>query len=164
MKKILVLGATGAMGHYLVKKLVDKGYEVDGVCLEDMVSDKPNLRYIKTADAKDHAFVDAIVKNKYDAIVDFMIYNSISFRKTFKKYCENTDQYIYTSSCRVYANEENPIRENSPRLVDVTDDKDLLFSDDYCMHKARGEDGLRALDDNPSVYNIFGQKMPIAYS
>ena len=53
-------------------------------------------------------------------------------------------QYIYTSSCRVFANEENPVRENSPRLLDVTTDRQLLFSDDYCMHIARGEDALRA--------------------
>ena len=143
-QKVLILGATGAMGRYLTKKAVDAGYEVDGVALENVVSDKPNLRYIQCKDARDPAFVDEIVKNKYDAIVDFMIYNSISFRQTFKKYAENCGQYIYTSSCRVYANEENPIRESSPRLLDVTDDKRLLFSDDYCMHKARGEDALRA--------------------
>lgn len=81
-----------------------------------------------------------------------MIYNSISFRNTYKKYLENSGQYIYTSSCRVYANEENPIRESSPRLLDVTNDRELLFSDDYCMHKARGEEALRlpAIRTGPS--------------
>jgi len=143
-KKILILGATGAMGHYLTQKCVDAGYEVDAVCLEDAVSYAPNLRYIKTADARDPEFVDKIVKNGYDAVVDFMIYNSISFRETFYKYCESCGQYIYTSSCRVYANEADPIVESSPRLLDVTCDRELLFSDDYCMHKARGEDALRA--------------------
>ncbi len=143
-KKVLILGATGAMGRYLTPKCVAAGYEVDAVCLEDMVSDAPNLRYIKAEDARAPEFVDAIVKNGYDAVVDFMIYNSISFRETFFKYCENTSQYIYTSSCRVYANEVTPIVESSPRLLDVTKDRDLLFSDDYCMHKARGEDALRA--------------------
>lgn len=143
-KKVLILGATGAMGSYLTKKTVEAGYEVDGVTLEDKKSDKPNLRYIQAKDARDPAFVDEIVKNQYDAIVDFMIYNSISFRETFYKYLENCGQYIYTSSCRVYANEANPIVESSPRLLDVTTDRRLLFSDDYCMHKARGEDALRA--------------------
>lgn len=143
-KKVLILGATGAMGSYLTQKMVNAGYEVDGVCLEEKVSDKPNLRYIQAKDAKDPAFVDEIVKNHYDGVVDFMIYNSISFRNTFPKYLNNVGQYIYTSSCRVYANEENPIREGSPRLMDVTNDQQLLFSDDYCMHKARGENALRA--------------------
>ena len=143
-QKVLILGATGAMGSYLTKKTVEAGYEVDAVTLDNIISDKPNLRYIQAKDARDPGFVDEIVKNHYDAVVDFMIYNSISFRNTYKKYLENSGQYIYTSSCRVYANEENPIRESSPRLLDVTNDRELLFSDDYCMHKARGEEALRA--------------------
>lgn len=143
-QKVLILGATGAMGSYLTKKMAAKGYDVDAVSLDNIVSDKPNLRYIQAKDATDPAFVDEIVKNHYDGVVDFMIYNSISFRKTFPKYLNNVGQYIYLSSCRVYANEENPIREASPRLTDVTTDPQLLFSDDYCMHKARGEDALRA--------------------
>ena len=88
-KKILILGATGAMGRYLTPKCVEAGYDVDAVCLEDAVSYAPNLRYIKTADARAPEFVDEIVKNGYDAVVDFMIYNSISFRETFYKYLEN---------------------------------------------------------------------------
>ena len=35
MKKVLVLGATGAMGRYLVPELVKLNYEVTGVGLED---------------------------------------------------------------------------------------------------------------------------------
>lgn len=35
MKKVLVLGATGAMGRYLVPELVGLGYAVTGVGLEE---------------------------------------------------------------------------------------------------------------------------------
>lgn len=141
--KVLILGATGTMGSYLTEKMVAKGYQVDAVSLDVKTSDKPNLNYIQTANAMDPGFVDEIVQNHYDAVVDFMIYNSVSFRQTFPKYLKNCGQYVYLSSCRVYANEESPIRESSPRLSDVTTDAQLLFSDDYCMHKARGEDALR---------------------
>ena len=143
-RKVLLLGATGAMGSYLTEKLVDDGCEVDGVSLDACESKRPNLRYIQAKDAKDPKFVDEITKKHYDAVVDFMIYNSISFRNTFPKYLSSAGQYVYLSSCRVYADEETPIREHSPRLVDVTTDPQLLFSDDYCMHKARGENALRA--------------------
>jgi nucleoside-diphosphate-sugar epimerase len=90
-------------------------------------------------------FVYDITRYHYDAIVDFMTYNSLVFRNTVPKYLAATDQYMYLSSCRVYANEEIPIKEDSPRLIDVTTDPALLFSDDYCMYKARGENTLRAL-------------------
>ena len=38
-KKVLVLGATGAMGVYLVPELISMGYEVDAVSLDEIVSD-----------------------------------------------------------------------------------------------------------------------------
>lgn len=50
MKKILVLGSTGAMAVYLIPELLKKGYSVVGVSLDDAVSDCENLTYIK-ADA-----------------------------------------------------------------------------------------------------------------
>ena len=55
-----------------------------------------------------------------------------------------TDHYIYFSSYRVYANEEHPITEESPRLLDVSKDEELLVSEDYSIYKAQGEDMLRS--------------------
>ena len=48
MKKVLVIGATGMMGSHIVPLLLEKGYAVDGVALDDVKSNHPNLRYIKT--------------------------------------------------------------------------------------------------------------------
>lgn len=48
MKKVLVIGATGMMGSHLVPLLLEKGYAVDGVTLDDTVSENPALRYIRT--------------------------------------------------------------------------------------------------------------------
>ncbi len=143
-QKILILGATGAMGHHLTQKLASEGHYVDAVALDKPESKLPNLKYIQTANAKDPAFVKEITSNHYDAIVDFMVYNTVSFRETFPQYCNAAGQYVYLSSCRVYANEENPIREDSPRLLDVATEREYLFSDDYSLHKARGENALRA--------------------
>ncbi len=143
-KKMLILGATGAMGTYLTRKALAAGYEVDGVTLDNVISDNPALRYIVVKNAKAPEFVDEITKTYYDVVFDLMIYGSISFRQTFPKYLANCGQYFYFSSCRVFANEATPIVESSPQFLDVTTDKDFLFSDDYTMHKARGEAALRA--------------------
>ena len=143
-EKVLILGATGTMGHYLTEKLAADGCQVDAVSLDSIASSRPNLRYIQVKNAKDPAFVAEITQNSYDAIVDFLIYDTISFRETFPHYLKCTGQYVYLSSCRVFANEENPIRETSPRLLDVSTDRRYLFSDDYSLHKARGENALRA--------------------
>ncbi|MBQ4050146.1 MAG: NAD-dependent epimerase/dehydratase family protein [Oscillospiraceae bacterium] len=142
MKKILVLGGTGAMGIYLVPELIRMGHAVDVVSLDERVSDDPNLRYI-TADAMDNDFLEKILKNGYSGIVDFMIYKTPQFRARYELLLNNTDHYIYLSSYRVYA--DSPvITETSPRLLDVSGDQEYLATEDYSLIKARGEDILAA--------------------
>ena len=140
-KKVLVPGGTGAMGVYLVPELLKMGYKVDVVSLDDRESDNESLRYFK-ANFKDDAFVDEILKNDYDAIVDFMIYGTKEFEEKHKKLLESCGHYIYLSSYRIYAG-DYPITEDSPRLVDVSDNAEFLATDDYSLHKARGEDTLK---------------------
>ena len=143
-KKILVPGGTGAMGVYLVPELLKMGYEVDVIALDDMESSDPKLRYIK-ANAKDKEYIAEMLKNGYDAVVDFMTYWSKEERDTFPKlYLENTTHYMFLSTYRVYANEEHPIKETSPRILDVATDEDILNSGDYCIHKAQSEEFLKA--------------------
>ena len=142
-KKVLVLGGTGAMGQHLVPMLAEMGYTVDVVYdrFEEMKREAPNVRYIK-ADGKDWQFIDDILKNGYDGIVDFLIYPSNELVFKLPKFLDSTGHYIFFSSYRIYANEEHPIRETSPRLWDVSPDKLLRLSDDYCIYKAKGEDLL----------------------
>lgn len=72
-KKILVLGGTGAMGRYLVPELLDLGYCVDVVALDEPVSNNPKLRYLK-GNGKSVECLKEFLKNEYDCIVDFMTY------------------------------------------------------------------------------------------
>lgn len=142
--KVLIIGATGAMGTYLTEKVARDGHNVDAVSLDAAQSEYPNLKYMRVKNAVSADAATELARNNYDAIVDFMTYDTIAFREISPIYLKSTSQYFYLSSCRVYANEANPIVENSPRLIDVSRDKKLLFSDDYCMYKARGENFLRA--------------------
>ena len=139
--KVLVMGGTGVMGAHLVPKLLKMGFVVDVVSLEDKISDNPKLRYFK-GDIKERKFLEELLKNDYNAIVDFMIYGTEEFSSKCSLFLSNTDQYFYLSSYRVYADSKTPLVETSPRLLDVSDDKHYLASDDYSLHKARGEDLL----------------------
>lgn len=141
MKKVLVLGGTGTMGKYLVPKLTQKEYQVDVLSLDDVESKNSNLKYIK-GNGFDEEFVNELLKNKYDAIVDFLIYNTPSFKAKIPQFLSNTDQYVYLSSYRVFA-DSSPITERSPRLLETSKDEVFLASDDYSLHKATGEDNLR---------------------
>ena len=65
MKKVLVLGGTGAIGTYLVEKLADRGYDVTVISLEDATSSRPNLHFRK-ANALDKAVVTALLAEHFD--------------------------------------------------------------------------------------------------
>ena len=147
MKKVLVLGSTGAMGRYLVPELVKLGYRVTGVSLDEEVPYNEQVTCIK-GDAFDKAFITELLKQKFDGIVNFMYYGRQPFSDWYKLFLDNTDHYIFLSSCRVYADEEVPVKETSPRLLDVSKDEELLASNDYCVNKARSEDLLWSTDYN----------------
>ncbi len=147
MKRILVLGGTGAMGTYLVPELLSMGYKVDVVSIDDVISTNQNLKYIK-ADAKNAKFLTELLKNEYSAIVDFLVHNRPSgdFKNTLMPlFLENTDHYINLSTYRVYSGVELPIKETSPRLLDVITDNQAYLDakeDEYSLYKAIGENML----------------------
>lgn len=158
-KKVLVLGATGAMGRYLVPALAEMGYRVDGVTLDECPADSPRVRYLRT-DARDAAARRKILENGYDGIVDFMIYNTGDLAYYLPAMLDATAHYIYLSTYRIYDNREHPVRETSPRLIDSADSVLLRNSDDYSVYKARGENIVRAR----SAHNWTIVRPAITYS
>ncbi len=163
MEKILVLGGTGAMGVYLVPELLKKGYKVDVCSLDDCTSDDPNLTYYKI-NVMDIENLKKMLANGYDAIVDFMIYVTAhhDFKDRYELFLKNTKHYIYLSTYRIYADEEHPVKETSPRLLETSRDEKFLAARDneYSLYKAEGEDTLRN-----SPYNNFTIIRPsITYS
>lgn len=141
-KKVLILGATGAMAVYLIPKLLEMGYCVDGVSLEDVTSEDKRLTYIK-ADATDLSFLEQMLTDNYTAVVDFMVYNSVElFEKYYKLFLENTKHYIFLSTYRVYA-DDSPLAETSKRLLDVKKPSDFVNEFEYSIYKAQEENLLR---------------------
>ncbi len=146
-KKILVLGGTGAMGIYTVPELLKKGYEVDVVTLDSVESDNEALSYI-TGDGKNLTFLKKLLCNKYNGIIDFLTYGTAEFKERYELLLSSTEHYIFLSSYRVYANEQIPITESAPRMLDVSNDKEYLSTEDYSLYKARAEDILFASNFN----------------
>lgn len=139
--KVLVLGGTGAMGVHLVQMLSNNGIETVVTSRKVQSSDK-NIHYIQ-GNARDMEFLLTVLKERWDAIVDFMVYSTSEFEDRIEILLSATTQYVYLSSARVYADSEQPITEDSPRLLDVSQDKDFLSTDEYSLTKARQEDILR---------------------
>lgn len=153
-KNILVLGGTGAMGKPLVSILEKKGYGVF-VTSRYQRKESDSVKYI-VGNAMDDSFLDSILGiNHWDAIVDFMVYSSKKFSARVEKLVHSTNQYIFISSCRVFADKDAIITERSPRLLDVSDDNEYLKTDEYALRKAREENILRQYNNvtivRPSV-------------
>lgn len=140
--EVLILGGTGAMGVHLVDILENKGCNIT-VTTRRSIPSIDKVRYIQ-GNAMDDAFFEKVCDIKmWDAIVDFMVYDSIKLKRRIGKFLSSTKQYVFISSARVYADSPDAlINEDSARLLDVCTDEEYLSTDEYALAKAREENVL----------------------
>ena len=137
---ILVLGGTGAMGRPLVQLLAQKNSVY--VTSRSVRESEGNIRYIQ-GNAKEYEFLKQVLNMfMWDAVIDFMVHSEEGLKKNLSLFLDNCKQYVFISSARVYAQSEDLIKETTPRLLDVTDDKQYLSTNEYALAKAREEDLL----------------------
>lgn len=129
------------MGAPLSKILSEQGHEVI-VTSRSKYTTKNNIRYIQ-ANAKNLRTIKSILsKDKYDVIVDFFVYNTQEFKERIDLFLNSTLQYVYISSCRVFAVTKDKITEETPRVLDITSSNKIIDCEDYSLTKARQEDML----------------------
>lgn len=137
---VLLLGGTGAMGSSLVGILAEEGVDVYVTSRSSHIS-KDHIHYIQ-GNASDKRFLQTLLSDKYDVIVDFIIRPTEEFQQLYPLFLDSTLQYVFISSARVYAESDNPITEDSPRILDVCKNADYLKTDEYALRKARCENLL----------------------
>lgn len=143
MKKILIFGGTGAMGTSLVDQLSATGTDELYVTSRNLHKNKNKVMYIHGDALQDDGFIKRIfAENKYDVLIDFMVYSSKKLKQRLNLYLTNVSQYIFFSSSRVYASSNIPLTETSPRLLDVCKDSNYLSTDEYALAKAKEENLL----------------------
>ena len=139
---ILLLGATGAMGQALYPILNVRNHQVFVTTRQKRPSFE-NVHFLE-GNAFDLNFIKPLLtQNKWDAVVDFMVYGSDDFKNRVSMFLENTAHYFFLSSARVYADVPDGIIEDSPRLLDASNDADFLKTDEYALAKARSENVLK---------------------
>ena len=132
-KSVFVIGGTGVMGKFLVEKLLSRGVRVDAATLDDVKNENAALHYYKQNFMDLRTLERFLSGRHYDAIVDFMTYSTAQLAERFELLLKSCGQYMFLSSYRVYADAELPTREASPRILDITQDRELLQSDDYSL-------------------------------
>lgn len=140
--KILLLGGTGAMGSHLGEILSSNKQNV----VITTRANRKSSEFIKyrQGDAKNIDFLNTLLEEKWDVIVDFMIYNETELKERIEKLLNSTSQYMFLSSSRVYDNSAEFIKENTTRLLDTCKDKEYLATSEYALTKARQEDILKS--------------------
>ena len=139
--RVLIFGGTGAMGIHLVRLLSDSGIETV-VTSRKQRSPDDNIRYIQ-GNAHEIDFIQTLLSERWDAIVDFMVYTTVEFQNRVTLLLGATNQYVFISSSRIYADSITPVTEASSRLLDVSQDQEFLSTDEYSLTKARQENILR---------------------
>lgn len=154
--QILVLGGTGAMGLPLVQQLSAAGHAVTVTTRQKLPPQQllglPNISFA-IGNSKNITFLESILKREqWQAIVDFMSWGGM-FERIVSLMLNNTEQYVFISSARVYSQSEELITEETPRLLDVSEDKAFLKTNEYALAKARAENILR--DSGNNNYTII---------
>lgn len=128
------------MGSYLYKLLSNSN-------IQTYVTSRQKARAIDGVEfiegnARDGIFLQEILAENWDVIVDFMVYSTAEFKNRVDSLLRATKQYVFLSSARVYNNSFGLIHEDSARLLDSSTDSEFLNTDEYSLQKARQEDIL----------------------
>lgn len=150
--RILLLGGTGAIGENLAKILNENRVNTY-ITTRKKRSNYGSITHIE-GNAHDIGFLKTICSESWDTIVDFMSYKTDEFESRIDLLLSSTTQYVFISSARVYSDIEHPIKESTPRLLDVCKDQSYLSTDEYALTKARQEDVLIAHSINKN-YTII---------
>ena len=138
-KKVLLIAGGGTLGTYTAQELLKQGHSVDIICREDKVSDNENLKFYKAEITFDY-LAEFLNDKHYDGMVNFLhYYKKEDYADTHKLLMKKTNHLIFLSSYRVYADEQHPITENAPKLLDVSTDEKFLATEKYAVSKAKLE-------------------------
>lgn len=151
-KKVLLIGGTGAMGYYASRELARLGYSVDVITLEKC-ENTDNIQYY-TQRAEFSVMKEFLSGRRYKTIVDFIYHTSENVKSYLELLAEHTEQIIFLSSYRVYADKMHPIKEDAPQLVDFYSKEEMINTkQEYPYIKSECEKIIRSSD--------FGNKVTI---
>ena len=130
------------MGEHLVQLLRN----TDNVITVTSRKERDNLDNIRYARGNAHEmrFLNELLRERYDVIVDFMSYGTEEFESKYMTFLNSCKQYVFLSSSRAYADSKTPITEESDLLANTCKDVEYVSTDEYALAKGREENLLRS--------------------
>ncbi len=124
-KKVLLLGGTGTIGMPITRRLSERPeYDVYVLCRNKKEIENA---HIIIGDYSDSSTQKEILSNKWDCVIDLLWHNEKRFYNTYKNIMNITNHYILFSTAAVYADCDNPIKEDASRFWDQTNGDEKFY-------------------------------------
>ena len=149
-KKILIIGGTGNMGHYLAKTLAEAGADLTILNRGITKDELPDSVHRLHADRKDSMQLRrALLAKSFDIVVDFVMYRADEAEAAVELFRGGIDHYIMISSGQVYLVREGAQRpfgeeDYEGRVMPAPKENSFAYEEwRYGMGKREAEDRLR---------------------
>lgn len=149
-KKILIIGGTGNMGHYLAKTLAEAGADLTILNRGITKDELPDSIHRLHADRKDSMQLRrALLAKSFDIVVDFVMYRADEAEAAIELFRGGIDHYIMISSGQVYLVREGAHRpfgeeDYEGRVMPAPKENSFAYEEwRYGMGKREAEDRLR---------------------
>ena len=149
-KKILIIGGTGNMGHYLAKTLAEAGADLTILNRGITKDELPDSIHRLHADRKDSMQLRrALLAKSFDIVVDFVMYRADEAEAAVELFRGGIDHYIMISSGQVYLVREGAHRpfgeeDYEGRVMPAPKENSFAYEEwRYGMGKREAEDRLR---------------------
>ena len=113
---VLLIGGTGVLSSAVTAEAMKRGISV--TMINRGLRQLPEGAEVIISNNKDYQGIAEKIKGRYfDAIIDFLCYNTQELEDSFTLYSRHTKQYFFISSCAVYDTTKGGIYdEDSPKV------------------------------------------------
>lgn len=138
---VLMIGGTGTISQYVVKRCLDVGIEVTVLNRGNHQDAIPTGANSLIGDINNHEQVKSLIKDQYfDTIIDFIAYTVDDVKRDVMLFRDKCNQYIFISSASAY---QKPLP-----FYPITEDIEVVNQYwDYSQHKADAEHYLKTIKD-----------------
>lgn len=144
---VLVLGGTSWLGGAVARHARDSGHRVTCLARGESGAAPEGVRLVR-ADRDDTAGYDGVRDQPWDVVVD-VARQPLHVRGAVAALAESTGQWVFVSTCSVYADDASPDTDESARLHDPWSGEGHASIEDYGPAKVACENAV--LDALPTA-------------
>ena len=114
---VLIIGGTGIISTFVVRKCIEKGFNVTVLNRGSSNEKLPKEVNVLTGDIQNEEEVKILLNDQYfDSVIQFVAFTKKQVERDVRLFKEKTDQYVFISSASAYQKptKDYPITEATP--------------------------------------------------